>query len=79
MGRAATAATPPATTTLVDTIAGVPPGQQQTSILQYMRTSSRYSDLKKSIKKIRKAVEGRGWGDEKDGWRVKAGRVVNLV
>lgn len=45
LGRAATAATPPATTTLVDTIAGVPPGQQQTSILQYMRTSSRYSEF----------------------------------
>lgn len=41
LSRAATAATPPATTTLVDTIAGVPPSQQQTSILQYMRTSSR--------------------------------------
>ena len=80
LGRAATAATPPATTTLVDTIAGVPPGQQQTSILQYMRTSSRYSDFKKqNQKKSERQLRGEDGGNEKDGWRVKAGRVVNLV
>ncbi|XP_076465936.1 putative E3 ubiquitin-protein ligase HERC1 isoform X3 [Babylonia areolata] len=60
LSRAATAATPPATTTTtVDSVAGVPHGQQQTSILQYMRTSSSAEDMVSFTRRMFNALKPR--------------------
>ncbi|KAL8615069.1 hypothetical protein ACOMHN_013603 [Nucella lapillus] len=59
LGRAATAATPPATTTMVDSVSGVPHSQQQTSILQYMRTSSSAEDMVSFTRRMFNALKPR--------------------
>ncbi|KAK7116135.1 hypothetical protein V1264_001871 [Littorina saxatilis] len=57
--RGATAATPPANTTTTDSVAGVPSSQQQTSILQYMRTSSSAEDMVSFTRRMFNALKPR--------------------